>query len=239
MSIHAEYDATNLPLWRALVRNIPRGSIKGFQRGQRTVRYVTARTVANLLDSVIGPENWWDEYIPTKHGCICKLTIRFPGGNVVTKCDLGGNQGVQDPGDDDKSGFSDAFKRAACKFGICRVVYGEGVPEWARDQAKSPPPPRREPPPQRVPEAPRDVPVTFRGEAAQPTEREIRQPRGKSDGSQPGKVLYSRYIKDGPKTLAALMEFGDRNNYPRFMIKWNSDQCREAIEAVSSMGFDV
>jgi putative DNA primase/helicase len=47
----------------------------------------------------------------------------------VTKCDAGGYAGMADSGDDDKSGYSDAFKRAAVKFGVARYLYRDGVPE--------------------------------------------------------------------------------------------------------------
>lgn len=98
--------------------------------GNRQLLYVTARTVMNRLDSVMGPENWWDEYTPLQNGILCKLTLRFPDGNTVTKADAGGHAGMSDEGDDEKSGFSDAFKRAAVKFGIGRHLYGEGVPAY-------------------------------------------------------------------------------------------------------------
>jgi hypothetical protein len=46
---------------------------------------------------------------------------------------------MSDEGDDDKSGFSDSFKRAAVKFGIGRYLYKDGVPRWAEpgEKAKS------------------------------------------------------------------------------------------------------
>jgi hypothetical protein len=240
MSICEGYDAANMPTWRALVRNIPRGSIRGYDRGGRRIRYVTARTIMNILDDVVGPENWWDEYEPIRGGIICRLSVRFPGGNVVTKCDVGGNQGVADPGDDDKSGYSDSLKRAACKFGIARVLYGEGVPVWARDAAAlaGPAPLARD-----VPEAPREVPVTFRGEAAPPTGREVQPPRGKAAPApeRPGFYLYRKYIGSAmtAKTLAALIEYGDKHHFPERMVRWDADQCREAVDAVSAMGFDI
>ena len=80
--------------------------------------YITARTAMNRLDSVLGPENWWDEYVPGENSVICRLTVRLPDGSTLTKADAGGYAGMADQGDDDKSGFSDAFKRAAVKFGV-------------------------------------------------------------------------------------------------------------------------
>ena len=37
---------------------------------------------------------------------------------------------MSDSGDDDKSGYSDAFKRAAVKFGVGRYLYRDGVPSF-------------------------------------------------------------------------------------------------------------
>lgn len=95
-----------------------------------TVAYITARTAMNRLDKVMGFENWWDEYERDAFGgdnVVCKLTIRLPDGQLVTKCDAGAPGNTGDEGDDDKGAFSDAFKRAAVKFGIGRHLYRDGV----------------------------------------------------------------------------------------------------------------
>jgi len=100
--------------------------------GGRQLHYITARTAMNRLDSVLGPENWWDEYLPLENSVVCRLTVRLPDGATVTKADAGGYAGMADQGDDDKSGFSDAFKRAAAKFGVARYLYRDGVPAFVR-----------------------------------------------------------------------------------------------------------
>jgi hypothetical protein len=93
-------------------------------------KYVTARTVMNRLDEVLGPQNWWDEYTTGgENSVLCRLTIRLPDGSTLTKCDAGGFAGMADHGDDDKSGYSDAFKRAALKFGVARYIRNDGVPD--------------------------------------------------------------------------------------------------------------
>jgi hypothetical protein len=99
-------------------------------QGGRQLQYITARTAMNRLDDVVGAENWWDEYVPGENSVLCKLSIRLPDGEVLTKCDAGGYAGMADSGDDDKSGYSDAFKRAAAKFGIARYLYRDGVPRY-------------------------------------------------------------------------------------------------------------
>ena len=96
-------------------------------RAGASFSYVTARTVMNRLDAVLGPENWWDDYTPLQNSVICRLSIRLPDGSVVVKSDAGGYAGMADQGDDDKSGFSDAFKRVAVKFGVGRYLYRDGV----------------------------------------------------------------------------------------------------------------
>lgn len=88
----------------------------------RMLDYVTARTVMDRLDSVLGPANWWDHYQIIPGGILCAITIKLPNGELVTKEDAGGPQGMKDPGDDLKSAFSDAFKRAAVKFGVARYL---------------------------------------------------------------------------------------------------------------------
>src|SRR5579864_2732895 len=96
----------------------------------RKLHYITARTAMNRLDSVLGPENWWDEYVPQENSVLCRLTILLPDGRQLTKADAGGYAGMADSGDDDKSGYSDAFKRAAVKFGVARYLYRDGVPSY-------------------------------------------------------------------------------------------------------------
>jgi hypothetical protein len=88
----------------------------------RQLHYITARTAMNRLDNVLGPENWWDEYQPSENSVLCRLTIRLPDGSTLTKSDAGGYAGMADSGDDDKSGYSDAFKRTAVKFGVARCA---------------------------------------------------------------------------------------------------------------------
>jgi hypothetical protein len=100
-------------------------------QGGRRLSYITARTAMNRLDEVLGPENWWDEYAETKDGILCRLTIRLPDGRTVTKCDAGGFAGMASEEDNEKSGYSDAFKRAAVKFGVGRHLYQDGIPSFA------------------------------------------------------------------------------------------------------------
>src|SRR3954452_13023815 len=92
-------------------------------QGGRQLSYITARTAMNRLDNVLGPENWWDEYVPLENSVICKMTLRLPDGSTVTKSDAGGYAGMADQGDDDKSGFFDAFQPAGGKIGFVPFLY--------------------------------------------------------------------------------------------------------------------
>ena len=87
----------------------------------------------NRLDDVLGPENWWDDFVPLEHSVICRLTIRLPDGTTLTKGTRAATPAWPTPGDDDKSGFADAFKRAAVKFGVGRYLYRDGIPRFARE----------------------------------------------------------------------------------------------------------
>lgn len=81
--------------------------------------YIDARDVMVRLDTVLGPENWQDEYIETPTGrLICRLSIRI-NGEWITKSDGAGDTQVEGQ----KGAISDAFKRAAVKFGVGRYLY--------------------------------------------------------------------------------------------------------------------
>ena len=112
--------------------------------------YVSARDVMERLDAVCGVAGWKDEYITepprtirksktawnteivdtwNEQICgrvICKLSILDPiTKEWVTKCDGAGETVVEG----EKGGISDAFKRAAVKFGVNRECYNLGT-QW-------------------------------------------------------------------------------------------------------------
>lgn len=85
--------------------------------------YVDARVIQDRLDDVVGPENWSDTYAVLPDGSVtCTLRVRL-GGKWVSKTDVGSASDQPDAGDRMKSGFSDALKRAAVKYGIGRYLY--------------------------------------------------------------------------------------------------------------------
>src|SRR6476661_7920367 len=121
-------------LFAALAAPFDQSEVKIRSQQSRQLHYITARTAMNRLDTVLGPENWWDEYSPNENSVLCRLTIRLPDGSTLTKADAGGYAGMADSGDDDKSGYSDAFKRAAVKFGVARYLYRDGVPTFVQER---------------------------------------------------------------------------------------------------------
>ncbi len=93
--------------------------------------YVDARAVMDRLDSVAGPENWQCSYTPGVNGSIvCSLGIHMPDGSWVWKADGAGQTDYEG----EKGALSDAFKRAAVRWGIGRYLYDLKAPWVAIEQ---------------------------------------------------------------------------------------------------------
>lgn len=89
--------------------------------------YIDARDVMDRLDEAVGPEGWEDAFVETPLGrIICTIRIKIDG-EWVSKSDGAGKTDVEG----DKGGISDAFKRAAVKWGIGRYLYNMPTP-WVR-----------------------------------------------------------------------------------------------------------
>src|SRR5437899_8999336 len=120
-------------VWARLSAPVPSAAISWRQDGKVTARdgkyfarfvaYIEANTVRERLDSVVPGE--WDltlELLPTLAGqdengeqtCSFKARLQILG---VIREDLG-------TGRDYKSAATDAFKRAAVRFGIAHELYG-------------------------------------------------------------------------------------------------------------------
>jgi hypothetical protein len=81
--------------------------------------YINARDAMKRLDEVFGIEGWQDNYKETISGrVICELSVKI-GNEWITKSDGAGGTNIEG----EKGGISDAFKRAAVKFGIGRYLY--------------------------------------------------------------------------------------------------------------------
>lgn len=218
----------HIEVFAALAAPFDRDEVRTRNQSGRDLTYVTARTVMNRLDEVLGPGGWWDEYRPIgDRAVICRLTIVLPGGSRLTKEDCGGFADTHDDSDAEKAGFSDALKRAAVKFGVGRYLHGDGVPpsivahraeeraaalvrtelDRAEERAAAPPP------------------VSGGGPAETPAPR-----RGDIPGPVPksGKALFA-WIKDrdeklGSDVLGAVTRWGKDHGYPPRMVQWDALQ---------------
>lgn len=80
--------------------------------------YIDARTVMERLDSVVGVAGWQDRYEFHGTRTVCYLSIKI-GEEWITKSDGAGDSDIEG----EKGGISDAFKRAAVKWGMGRELY--------------------------------------------------------------------------------------------------------------------
>jgi hypothetical protein len=83
------------------------------------VPYLPAAVIHGILDSVLGAENWRNEYVPwADTGAVCMLSLRLDG-EWITKSD-----GAPFPETEPVKGvFSNAFKRAAGVWGVGRYLH--------------------------------------------------------------------------------------------------------------------
>ena len=214
-------------IYDGLVEPFPPEVVKYRQQAGRQLAYVDARDVAERLDHVVGFENWWANYIPAEHSVQCALTIKFPDGSTVTKIDAGGYAGMQDLGDDDKSGYSDAFKRAAVMWGVGRHLYRDGKT------------------PQRAPQRPQQPAQASAGRREEPRPPQRQQPQ---DGQQErrngygppetGKALF-RWACDtgkqcGMDLVGELNDWGTKQRppLPKRMVDWDHVTVGRALDFV-------
>jgi hypothetical protein len=101
-------------------------SLTGAGDKAMALAYIDARDVMRRLDEVCGPFNWSDSYHETPTGTsVCTIAIRCPvDGAWVSKSDGAGATDVEA----EKGRLSDAFKRAAVKWGIGRYLYDMPAP---------------------------------------------------------------------------------------------------------------
>lgn len=213
--------------------------VKERTQAGRTFRYVSARTIQNRLDNCLGPEGWWPEFKRHENSVECRLTIKLPDGSTLSKTDAGGYAGMADAGDDDKSGFSDSLKRAACMFGIGRYLWADGVPTYVAERTglDGPALPLSEqaehniahgdPGPARVGPAPSQAPAR-REPAPAPAQA------GNGGPPRTGKALFS-WVKDMEQRhdvalLKYLNQFAKIQEWPARMIEWSNEQVALAYD---------
>ena len=106
------------------------GSTTGDKSKGMALAYIDARTVMDRLDTMCGPAGWQNKYSPGVGGSIiCDLGVQFPDG-WIWKADGAGATDFEG----EKGALSDAFKRAAVRFGIGRYLYDLKAP-WVAIEA--------------------------------------------------------------------------------------------------------
>jgi hypothetical protein len=224
-------------LFAALAAPFRSEEIKVRPQAGRELKYITARVAMNRLDSVLGPENWCDDYVPSENSVLCRLTIILPDGSALTKCDAGGYAGMADSGDDDKSGYSDAFKRSCVKFGVARYLYRDGLPDFCE-----PPAPAAARAPLLPPRSP-EPPSQARPDQTQGGNRYAGNGHGDRDGQEKryddrpprtGKALFAWTKDQEARHEVALLQYlnkwGKIQDYPGRMVDWDADQVANAYQ---------
>lgn len=229
-----------------------------FREGRNGGYYVKAPTVMNRLDSVLGPDGWWDHYTIIDEITVeCALSIRLPDGQVVTKKDVGirkpAEAGRIDPGCSWKAAYSDALKRAAAKFGVARYLSKCGYAEFVGVtlQALENPTPTPDPGPEPGSGSgePATAAATPASSAGLPSQArapvtEVSKRMGESRGSgetsavpRTGGQLY-RWARDfDDRENVGLVDYLQRwaklREYPRMMKDWSEHQVAAALDEVN------
>ena len=112
-------------------------------RWTRPLAYIDARAVFARLDEAVGPDNWASDIERLAPGVyVCRLTVCG-----ITRADVG--QAGDNEGEKEKSGVSDAIKRAAVQFGVGAYLYERDLPpvrlerrgnDWVLPRGWRPPP---------------------------------------------------------------------------------------------------
>lgn len=207
--------------------------IKQRQQGGKQLSYVTARTIANRLDSVLGPENWRQEFTETKDGMRCRIWFRIPGdpsGEWSWKEDGGGFAGMTAQDDDQKSAYSDSFKRAAAMLGPGRDLYRDGYASFVNVPA-SHPQPQRQPDRQSQDDG---WPEPARGAVNVDSQRATSAGNGNYGPPRTGKGLFA-WCKDQEQKhdvalLKYLNNFAKLQDWPSRMVDFDEDQVRLCYE---------
>ena len=93
-------------------------SYSKFKAEATCVAYIDARNVMDILDDIVGPENWQDDYKVIDGNLLAGIGILTEKG-WIWKWDTGTESNIEK----EKGQMSDAFKRAGVKWGIGRFLY--------------------------------------------------------------------------------------------------------------------
>jgi hypothetical protein len=103
------------------------GSTNGDKTKGMALAYLDARDVQDRLDDVLGPDGWANRYPHVGAKTVCEIGIRMDDSSWVWKSDGAGDSDIEA----EKGALSDAFKRAAVKWGIGRYLYDLDSP-WVK-----------------------------------------------------------------------------------------------------------
>lgn len=108
------------------------GSMKKDKTAGMALAYIDARVVMDRLDTVCGPDGWQCRYSHTATKTVCDIAIKC-GEEWLWKADGAGDSDIEA----EKGALSDAFKRAAVRWGVGRYLYELPSPwvevdEWKR-----------------------------------------------------------------------------------------------------------
>jgi hypothetical protein len=157
---------------------------------------------------------------------------------------------MSDSGDDDKSGYSDAFKRAAVKFGVARYLYRDGVPAFVQERTGNPEHPH-EPPSKAAAMPPANDHAHANGKTtglwggSKPAQ--TRPPAASSNGVAGDKAprdgrAFFRWVKDQEQRhefglLKYMNGWAKLQDFPGRMVDWDAGQIALAhTEAVRRLG---
>jgi len=96
------------------------------------VAYIDSRDLQNLLDEVVWPENWQDEYYQVKNTMLCKIWIKI-NWEWVWK----GDGGTETDIESEKWELSDSFKRAGIKWWAGRFLYDLDIVKLQANEVKN------------------------------------------------------------------------------------------------------
>jgi hypothetical protein len=143
---------------------------------------------------------------------------------------------MSDSGDDDKSGFSDAFKRAAVKFGIGRYLYRDGVPRFVQETLHHQPSHSGHSHPGSAPDHLAAEPASVSPVGPRPGS-EVHGP------PQTGKALFAwikqQDEKHGYGLLRLISGWAKQRDFPARMVQWTPEQVHQAYGEAASAVRDV
>lgn len=202
-------------LFAALAAPFRDNEVKVRNQAGRQLHYVTASTVANRLDEVLGPESWDFEIAPWGgEALIGTLIIHLPDGTTVRKSNVGGKAEMQSPDDDAKSAASDCLKRCAAILGVGRYLCRDGVPDFVRERTVG----------QQI-ESSRQL-------AQEPSRQPQPPPPSNGNGNygppRSGRGLFAAIKQLEQEHNVALLKYIDNwaksQNYPFKMVDWDERQ---------------